>query len=747
MELETLKAKLMATSQMGNVLDSTARSAEGVADELQNSAAAGELLATGMDSAQDETNVLARALAQARNQATEAGIATEAFAEGLDESSSASTRAAAAAKLIEQQIGEVGDEALKSAAETGVLDASLSDLDGNRVGADFSALLAGTAGSDAALGRLKQSLTEANQESVEGAAAANIYAEGLDESAQSSAEAAAASAMAEQQIENVGEEALKSAAKTEAFDQSLDDIDGAGVRANLLGISGGLGTVAKVAGAATPAILGVTAALGGLGAVGAGAAVGGIGLTAAGIQSRAEEMAAFSEELETAADAREQLMGNFKSELESATDVLQNAQSEEFAMANMAGAVDIVENGANALAAVQPTIFGLAEGFRETAVAVSPELFGALGSEVEDLAPLLSELDGVVRDLPALITFLGDAAERVGPDLFAFAAAAVEVIGPVTSVGLAISDVALPPLNAMLFVLGGVLGLWELLPAPLQNAAAAFGVAAGAAYLLSSAMAAYSGTTFAATLATQGLIAALGTLTAPISAPAAAIALLIGALAGLATHFGAVDYIVSNTVAQWNALVSAFEWTINTAWQLYDALGILGPILFPGIAAVEGLIFVLKLLGDFLGWLGGVAGDFFGWLAEKIEMLEEKLDGFIEFLDGVTNAAGLDTKVKAEQEKTVDLSAAKIGGNSDDEDGDGSDGGDDPPPPAAPAATTEPSRRQRRRSRSDSSGSPTYDFSGADFSGSDPTRTKEQIKQAVEEANRESRNAEEGRVE
>jgi hypothetical protein len=628
MELETLKAKLMATSQMGNVLDSTARSAEGVADELQNSAAAGELLATGMDSAQDESNLLKRALEQT------------------------------------------------------------------------------------------------NRAAVEGAGAANIYAEGLDETVSSSAEAAAASALAEHQIENVGEEALKSAAKTEAFDQSLDDIDGAGVRANLLGISGGLGTVAKVAGAATPAILGVTAALGGLGAVGAGAAVGGIGLTAAGIQSRAEEMAAFSEELETAADAREQLMGNFKSELESATDVLQNAQTEEFAMANMAAAVDIVENGANALAAVQPTIFGLAEGFRETAVAVSPELFGALGSEVEDLAPLLSELDGVVRDLPALITFLGDAAERVGPDLFAFGAAAVDVLGPVTSVGLAISDVLLPPLNATLFVLGGVLGLWELLPAPLQNAAAAFAVAATGAYLLSGAMGVLGSTTFATTLATQGLIAALATLFAPISATAVAIAALIGIAAGLASHFGLLDDAAGVAVGTWNALVGAFQWTINTAWQLYDALGILGPILFPGIAAVEGLIFVLKLLGDLLGWLGGVAGDFFGWLAEQIEMLEEKLDGFIEFIDGVTNAAGLDGKVKAEQEKSVDLSAAKIGGNSDGDNDDGSDGSNGrSPPPAAPAATT------------GGGGSSKVDMSGSTFVGSNESDMKQWVREAVEEAN------------
>jgi len=423
-------------------------------------------------------------------------------------------------------------------------------------------------------------------------------------------------------------------------------------------------------------------------------------------------------------DAREQLMGNFKSELEAATDVLQNAQTEEFAMANMAAAVDIVENGANALAAVQPTVFELAEGFRETAVAVSPELFGALGSEVEDLAPLLSELDGVARDLPGLITFLGDAAERVGPDLFAFAAAAVEVIGPVTSVGLAISDVALPPLNAMLFVLGGVLGLWELLPAPLQNAAAAFGVAAVGAYLLSSAMGVLSGTTFAATLATQGLIAALATLTAPISWTAVAIAAVIGVAAGLASHFGLLDDAAGVLAGTWNALVGAFQWSINTAWQLYDALGILGPILFPGIAAVEGLIFVLKLLGDLFGWLGGVAGDFFGWLGEQIEMLEEKLDGFIEFIDGVTNAAGLDGKVKAEQEKTVDLSAAKIGGDSGNSSSGDSDSGDDPPPPAAAAATTGSNR-----------GSTKVDMSDATFVGSNESEMKEWVRDAVEEAN------------
>lgn len=626
MELETLKAKLVASSSLASTLDKTARSADSVADELQNSAVAGELLASGMDSAEDEVNLLQRALSQA------------------------------------------------------------------------------------------------NREAVEGAAATNVYAEGLDESAGSAAEAAAANALAKQQIEEVGEEALQSAAKTEALDRSLDDVDGPGIRANLLGISGGLGTVATAAAAATPAILGLTAAVGGLGTIGAGAAVGGIGLTAAGIQSRAEEMAAFSDELETAADAREQLMANFMGELESATDVLQTSASEQFAMENLEAAVDIAESGANALAAVQPTIFGLAGGLREVAVATSPEIFGALGSEVEDLAPLLSDLDGVIRDVPGLITYLGNAAERVGPDLFALGAAAGDVLGPITSVGLATSDVLLPPLNATLFVVGGLLGLFDLLPGPVQNAAVAFGVAAGGAYLLSGAMGVLSGSTFAATLATQGLIAAIGTLGLPITGTAAAIAALIGLSAGLASHFGLLDDAAGMVTGTWNGLISTFQWGINTAFELYDALGLLGPVLLPGVAAVKGLIAAVRLLGDFLGWLKSLAVDALGWVSDQIAMIAKRIDGFIETVDGITDALGLDQQVEAEAQKTVDFSAAKIGGNDDDDDsGDGSNGRS--PPPAAPAATT------------GSGGSTTVDMSEATFVGSNESEMKQWVREAVEEAN------------
>jgi len=627
MELETLKAKLVATSSLASTLDRTARSADSVADELQHGAVAGEAMASGMDSAEDEVDLLQRALSQA------------------------------------------------------------------------------------------------NREAVKGAGAANIYAEGLDESASSAAEAAAANALAKQQVENVGEEALRSAAKTEALDQSLDGIDGPGIRANLLGISGGLSTVATVAAGAAPAVLGLTAALGGLGGVGAGAAVGGIGLTAAGIQSRAEEMAAFSTELETAADAREQLLGDFKSELEAATDVLQNAQSEEFALANLQAVVDIAEEGADALAAIQPTVFGLAGGLRDVAVATSPDIFAALGSEVEDLAPLLSEFDGAIRDIPALITYLGNAAERVGPDLFTLGAASVDALGGITSLGIAVSDVLLPPLNATLFVIGGVLGLFELLPGPIQNAAVAFGIAAGGAYLLSGAMGVLSGSTFAATLATQGLIAALGTLTLPISATAVAIAAVIGLVAGLASHFGLLDAAAGAVAATWNGLVSVFEWSINTAFDLYDALGMLGPILFPGIAAVEGLMAAVRLLGDFLGWLGGIAADALGWIGDQIDMIVEKIGPLIDTIDGITDSLGLGRDVEASMQQDVDLSAAEIGGNNDDDDDSGGPGNR---PPTAPGAAAVGGA---------GGGSTSVDMSEATFVGSNESEMKQWVREAVEEAN------------
>jgi len=591
-----------------------------------------------------------------------------------------------------------------------------------------SELAAGMSWSESEASSLTRQLGAANSELAEGAAEGAVYAEGLSEVAQEQAEASATAAMFEQRIDEVGDEALTSAAQMQAFGSATDSAADSQLRANLAGISGSLARIGTVAAAATPPLLAMGAGLTGIAGFGGAGAAGAFGFTAAGIQSRAEEMAAFSEELESASDAREQLMEGFMGELESATDVLQTPAAEQFALANMQAVVDVVGEASDALASVQPTIFAVAGGLREAFVATSPELFGELADQTEALAPLFMELRGTIQRLPALIGFLGDATQRIGGDIFRLGSALLEVVAGATQVGIAVSDVLLPPLSAALFVAGGVLSIFEALPGPLQNGAAAFLIAGTGAYFLSGAMGTLAGSTFVATAATKGLTAALFTLTLPISGTAVAIAALIGGAAALASHLGLLDDATGALVAGWNELVDIAELAVNgVLWLsegLYDLLGplaLLIPGLGPAIVFLGNLDAIVRDVGDGIEWLKKQIRDLAAW-ADKY--LGPVIDAYERL------------KERAGEEGGVDFSGAEIGGGDDDDGseggGSGGDGSSDPPaPPAAGAAAT------------GSSDGTTVDMSNSEFYGSTTeSDVKQWVKDGVREANRASRRRE-----
>lgn len=588
MELDTLKAKLVATNEISKSLETTAASADRVADSMREGAVAGAELATAAARTDEEATDLAR------------------------------------------------------------------------------------------------SLGKANSELAEGAAQGAVYAEGMGEAAQQQAEASAAAALFEQRLERVGDEATQSAAQLGIFSGAAESAAGSSVRANLAGLSGPLTRVGAVAAAATPAVLGLGSALGGVaGFSGLGGLAAG-GLTAAGIQARAEEMAAFSTELEDAAAAREELFANFKGQLADAFAPIQNADvTQQFALRNLEAVVDVAEDASTSLQAVDDTVIGVAGGLREAAVAASPAAFAAMATQTERLAPLFSRLDGAISDVPQLINFLGDATARVGPDLFTLAAAAVPVAAGLAEVGIAASDVLLPPLSGLLFVTGGLLGMFQALPSPIQNMAAGMVLAAGAAYIGAAAMSAFSGTTFTATLATQGLIAALGTLLAPVSGTALAIAAVSGAVLGLASHFGLLDDGVQVLTGTWNGFVDILELGINGILWASEAISELtnGFIAFvPGIGTAIYLLgnldTIITKAGQAVDWLGAK----FVWLAK---VADKYLGGVLDLLDRTSD--------QSEDLGGVSFEGAKFGDDSDDS-GDGysgpGGGGSGGPPPAGAAPTT-----------------------------------------------------------
>ena len=593
-----------------------------------------------------------------------------------------------------------------------------------------SELAAGMSWSESEASSLTRQLGAANSELAEGAAEGAIYAEGMGEVAQEQAEASATAAMLEQRIDEVGDEALTSAAQMQAFGSATDSAADSQLRANLAGISGSLARIGTVAAAATPPLLAMGAGLTGIAGFGGAGAAGALGFTAAGIQSRAEEMARFSEELETAADAREQLMEGFMGQLESATDALQTPAAEQFAIANMQALVDVVGEASDALAAVQPTIFAVAGGLREAFVATSPELFGELAAQTEQLAPLFLELQGTIRRLPGLIAFLGDATQRIGSDILVFGSALVEVGAGATEVGLAVSDVLLPPLSGLLFLAGGVLSIFEALPGPIQNAAAAFALIGGVAYVAAGGLGVYAAASSVAATATTALTTSVAVLGGVLSLPIWAIAALGAGAVALASHFGLLDDATGLVVDTWNELVDIAELAVNgVLWlseSLYDLLGplaLLIPGLGPAIVFLGNLDAIVRETGEGIDWLKKQIRELAAWAGKYLGPVIDAYDRL---------------KERASEEGGVDLGAAEIGGgDSDDSGDDGSSGGGGsdgrpPTPPSAGAPTT-----------GSGSDGVTVDMSGSEFGGStSESDVKRWVKEGVKEANRQSRRRE-----
>jgi hypothetical protein len=562
-----------------------------------------------------------------------------------------------------------------------------------------------------------------------------VLSEGLDEAAEESVALAQREAIAAQQTESLGDEMLQTAAQAGVLEEALEDVDGSGLSAEFAGLRGNIARVATVAGAATPALLGLGAAVGGLATGGATLGAGVIGLTAAGIQSRAEQTAALSSELENAADAREQLLGNFKSQVADAFEPLQNAQTEQFAFANLEAVVSIAENAAGALGRLQDTIIDVGSAFRATLVDVSGDVFDELAIQGERLAPLLLQLRGAIRDLPGLIRLLGDAAVRLGPGLFNAAGALGRITAAVTEFGMAALEILLPPLNAVLEVLAVAGDFFRSLPKPIKQGVGAFAA-------ITAAVVAFSAASSAAAVA-------VGVLTAPITGTALAVAALTGLVVALLSEFGLLDGVL-------NAIANPLDTIRDTINGIGEAVG----DLIPDIDLLNGVLEELGLnaeqTDEQLNELnpstdadggggtasgGGDGGDGGGGLASSLGGDRGLLENVGLFAGGgallggalgsVVPVAG--TAVGAGIGASVGTGLGSlVGAAVTDTDGgvDAADGGSDD------AARRRENQQPRVVQNND------ITVSGTE----NPTETRQAVRRAVEDANRQRRNAESGRV-
>lgn len=523
-------------------------------------------------------------------------------------------------------------------------------------------------------------------------------------------------------VDEMGDEATTSAVQVEALDAALEDLNrtSGSLGATVGPLTGGIGSVAVVASAAIPAIAGLTTALGGLATAG-GAAAAGIGAIAfGGLQRKAENMAAASSEFEDSSEAMQAIFENFGSQLEEATAPLQTAANTEFVMSGLEGAIELVGIASRGFAQMSDTLREVGGLFGGALLASAPAIFDELDTTLTALMPSLEAMASMIRDIPQLIAFLRKSTVRIQDELIGFGGSAVTAAAGIAELGTGLLEVVLPPLSVLLGLIGRVAGALGGLPKPLLAAALAATVA-GAAYTW------YTGTAIAATVATEGLIAAIGILTAPISATAVAIAAVIGVIAGVITYFGLWGDIISFVAGVWNALVGIVEFAIEVTYAMIKVINdLLGPLtLLLGPLGV--VIWTIGNLGEIIKFVGGVFDWFMGVVNTVISTVMGWVDtaiGAIQSLMGwamsVVNAIpGVSVDFGNIQE-TINLDGLKAGEDTE----------------------SEPEDEDEGRTKEEAQNH--YDFSGADFSGTSQSQVEQTVQEAVRKANNESRAREDG---
>lgn len=146
MELSTLKAKIVSSSTLSKTLNTTAVSADRVADSMREGAVAGTELATAAARTDEQASDLARSLGKSNSELAEGAAQGAVYSEALDSVAQEQAEASAASALLESRIESVGDEATQSALKARAFAHALDGIDDTGVRASLGGISGGLSG-------------------------------------------------------------------------------------------------------------------------------------------------------------------------------------------------------------------------------------------------------------------------------------------------------------------------------------------------------------------------------------------------------------------------------------------------------------------------------------------------------------------------------------------------------------------------------------------------------------------------
>lgn len=560
----------------------------------------------------------------------------------------------------------------------------------------------------------------AGDAAAESGAEFGAFGQALDSVDDDAMEMAVSGRVAASAVDEVGDEAVESAAQLQAFSQSQGAAaaSSAGLAGSLGPVQGNLSKIGPLAAGAIPPIVGLGGALGGIATAAGGAAAGMAGMFAGGLQRKAENMAAANADIADSGEAMQQIFDQLKSSISDAMEPLQTAANTEFAMAGLEGVVNLVGIASEGIAQMQDTLRPLAATLGSSVLETAPAIFDEIDKTVRSLEGTLAGTAGVIRDIPTAIAWFREQATALDEDLVSFGGSAIGATVAVGELGTTILKVALPAFSATLDALTWLTGAFNSLPGPVKTAAIV-ATAATAAYYM------YATSATGAMVSTYGLATAIGVLTGPITGVVVAVAALIGGVAAAISYFGLWNDIIGAVTGGWNALVGAIEFVIEVVYAVISAIGqLLGKwALFMGPLGI--VIFTISHLGEIINWVGEMFRWFSGLVADVIDSVLGWVDtavsaiqDLMEWAMNVVNAIpGVNIDFGDIQE-SIELDALKT-------DSAGEEGGE---------ASDQPTEEKTQKEKSNH-----YDFRGADFGGASSSEIERTVKEAVREANRESR--------
>lgn len=437
----------------------------------------------------------------------------------------------------------------------------LESIDDESVIADIEAAV-----SDAdSLSELRDSLDETGDQALGSSAELNTLEESVDALDDAVSEAGSM-AMLTSRIDELGDEASESGREMMGLSAGLAAVtasagpasaamawfpDGSflgGLKASVGGLSGSLSTLMPLLAVLATVVPGALSALGGfgaaLGAVGAG--IGSIAL--GGLLSAGEQLAAQSEDIETAWQGVTHIIGNLRDELMAALAPLKDAGFSSLVFAAFDGLVGAVRLFSETVKANAPTLIGFAQQIGAAFGSIGGGLMSEFTALIEELGPVVTDaLASGIRMLPGILRSIRANAKALAPALAAFLPALVAALPELADMGVAFLKLVLPVLSgaidvfsALSPVISAFAGIVDMIPIGVLEALGSVLAGIAGAAIISSIVGMVSAIG-GVVASLGGLLSAAGTVVAILGGPVTvAVGALVGALLYLSQNLDAV---------------------------------------------------------------------------------------------------------------------------------------------------------------------------------------------------------------